>query len=149
MQHLFRGSVTILVCSLLATWATAVEPTPKALRAAADRLRPLYEPSPKTDWIERHPEERGQTFDQYLVSRANRPSGKRTTLYIQPLGEFTKLQDKAVAATASYLQVFYGLPVKRLPHLPLDDVPAYARRVHPKWGDQQILCAYLLLPSSS
>jgi archaemetzincin len=148
MRHRSRYlhvAVMVFTTALLGASAAAAEPMPpKALRAAADRLRPLYSPSPKTDWIERHPEERGQTFEQYIASRPNRPSAKRNTLYIQPLGEFTAIQDKAVAATASYLGLFYGLPVQRLPNLPLDDVPAYARRVHPRWGDKQILCAYVL-----
>lgn len=79
-----------------------------------------------------------------MAGRSNRPTAKRTTLYIQPLGEFSTAQDKAIAATAEYLHAFYGLPVKRLPPSPLDNVPPWARREHPRTGDKQVLCVYLL-----
>jgi archaemetzincin len=138
------ASGLVVLSVLLGVGASAAAPTTQSLRAATERLKPLYSPAPKTDWIERHPEERGQTFEEYLASRPNRPTAQRNTIFIQPLGEFTAAQDKAVAATAAYLRVFYGLPVKRLPSESLDGAPAYARRVHPRWGDKQILCAYVL-----
>src|SRR5687768_15170785 len=121
-----RIALLAVVLSLIGGAAQAVDPRLQVFREEADRLRPLFTPRPKTNWIEKHSEERGQTFDQYLMGRTNRPTAKRTTLYLQPLGDFTADQDKAVGATVEYLHAFYGLPVKRLPLVPLNDVPPWA-----------------------
>ena len=95
------------------------------------------------DWLAEHPED-GQTFDQYLASRPNRPTAERTTLYIQPIGDFTKAQEPLVKDTAEILRIHFGVPVKVLDALPDAAIPDRARRTHPKWGMKQFLSAYIL-----
>ncbi|MBX6313191.1 MAG: hypothetical protein IRY99_09795 [Isosphaeraceae bacterium] len=117
-----------------------------AIRAAGDKIRPLHAPKSKPgpgDWLAQHPEP-GQTFDQYRASAPNRPTAQRTTIYLQPLGDFDPVQSRIIAATADLLGRFYNVPVKTLGAIGLDQIPPRARRVHPDWGDQQILTTYVL-----
>ena len=95
------------------------------------------------EWLAAH-KEPGQTFDQYLRSNPNRPGGALTTIYIQPLGELDDTQQQLIEATADLLGSFYGVPVKTLDKIGMDLIPAKARRVHPSWGDKQILTTYVL-----
>lgn len=123
----------------------AAEPLAE-IRTMAKRLRPLHKPKTKPkpcEWLAQH-DEPGQTFDQYVVSKPNRPNSRQTTLYIQPLGDFDKTQEKLVSDTAELMSRFYGLPTKVREPLGLDVIPASARRVHPSWGDRQILTTYVL-----
>jgi archaemetzincin len=115
------------------------------LREAAARIKPLHsakKPPQPGDWLLSHHED-GQTFDEYLISRPNRPTAELTTLYVQPLGDFTPAQSKLIDDTADGMGWFFGLPVKRLQPLGLDVIPAEARRTHPQWGDKQILTTYV------
>src|SRR5688500_6665855 len=53
-----------------------------AIRAAAIKIKPLHRPKgpPQPgDWLAEH-EEPGQTFDQYIRSKPNRPTAKRTKI---------------------------------------------------------------------
>lgn len=95
------------------------------------------------DWLVRH-KEPGQSFDEYLRCRPVLPTGKRRVLYVQPLGRFTDTQRKVVKLTAEFMGLHFNLPVKVLKDLPLSVIPAKARRVHPRWGDKQILTSYVL-----
>src|SRR5262249_23679203 len=49
-----------------------------------------------------------------------------------------------IAATAEMLGRFYGVPVRVLYPIGLDQIPTSARRTHPTWGDQQVLSTYVL-----
>lgn len=83
----------------------------------------LFEPmtAPKRgDWLSEHPE-KGQTFDQFVGSRPEKPDARRSTIYLVPFGEFDpewspKLSDLEQCASA-----FFQLPVKSLPPQPLDE----------------------------
>ncbi len=120
--------------------------TAPAILEAMAKLRPLHsrmgEPQ-GGDWLLSHPES-GQTFAEYLHGRPNIPDAKRRTLYIQPLGEFSKGQRKVIDLAADFIGRFYGLPVKMLKDLPLTVIPDKARRAHPTSGDKQILSTYVL-----
>lgn len=119
---------------------------PAPLRAAAEKVEPLHRMKAKPragDWLSAH-REPGQTFVQYLVSKPNRPTRRRTTLYVQPLGAFTEAQDALVVDATDYLGRFYGMPVKRRTPIGLHVIPGKARRVHPEWGGEQILSTYVL-----
>lgn len=110
------------------------------VRTAGEELRSLQTKMPiprKGDWVLDHPEA-GQTFDEYLRSNPNRPQGKRTTLYVQPLGEFKGREKKALDRTAELLAIFYNLPVKTLEPINLKILPDSARRIHPSWGVYQV-----------
>lgn len=103
---------------------------------------PLGEPRPG-DWLARH-DEPGQTFVQYLKAKPVTPTGRRTVIYVQPLGEFTTAQRKIVTRSAEYLSLYFTRPVKTLEALPLETIPESARRVHPSWGMPQVLTTYVL-----
>lgn len=109
-------------------------------------LSPLHQrlgkPKPG-DWLARF-KEPGQTFRQYYNCNPTVPTKIRNTLYIQPIGDFTKPQMKIITLTTRYLGIFYDVPVKTLTTLPLSAIPASARRQHPSWGMDQILSTYVL-----
>ena len=136
----------------IGTAVTAQDATPapapklEELRSAEAALRPLMKaktPPRDGDWLAEHPEE-GQTFAQYGASRPNRPTAKRTTLYIQPIGEFTKPQEQLVRDTAELMEIAFGVPVKTLAPLADTAIPASARRTHPTQKVKQFLSTYIL-----
>jgi len=104
--------------------------------------RKLSRPQPG-DWLWVHAE-RGQTFAEYVGGDPVRPDRRRRVIYVQPLGEFTSTQRKIITLTAEFMEVYFGLPVKTREDLPLEVIPAKARRTHPSWGDKQILSTYVL-----
>jgi archaemetzincin len=116
------------------------------LPARFKRLLPLHErlgkPQPG-DWLDQHPEP-GQTYREYVDGRPVRPTKQRNVIYIQPLGEFTGTQRKIVNLTAEFMGSYFELPVKIQKDLPLSIIPKEAKRVHPNWGDKQILSTYVL-----
>ena len=118
----------------------------KRLRPTIRQLRPLHRklgrPQPG-DWLATH-KEAGQTFSQYLRSLPVTPNGRRRVIYLQPLGRFTPTQDKIVKLTAEFLGLYFSRPVKTLSAQSGDRIPQRARRVHPQWGDKQILTTYVL-----
>jgi len=123
------------------------DPSVARLKAAIEAVKslhtPMGEPLPG-DWLTTYRED-GQTFDEYLRSKQTLPSGKRGVLYVQPLGAFNDTQRKVIALTAKYMEAFFNLPVKLQSEKPLPVIPERARRIHPTWGDQQILTDYLLM----
>jgi archaemetzincin len=111
-----------------------------SIREAGRALVPLHErkrPAQPGDWLARF-HESGQTFDEYLEARPNRPGKVWTTLYIQPLGPFDADQRRLLELTSDILGRFYGLPVKTLEPLGLEVLSARARRNHPTTGSPQI-----------
>ena len=120
----------------------------KRLAGQIEKLRPMHKklgrPQPG-DWLARPGvNEPGQTFAQYLTCRPVRPVGTRRVLYIQPLGEFSKTQQKIVDLNADFMGRYFNVSVKVSAPLPLGVIPARARRVHPSWGVKQILSTYVL-----
>jgi len=111
-----------------------------------DKLRPLHKkfgrPKPG-EWLFVH-REPGQTFQQYIASSPVVPDTERRIITIQPLGGFTKTQRRIVNLAADFMGRYFNLPVKVSEDLPDSIVPARARRVHPSWGDRQILTSYVL-----
>jgi len=154
---LFTGTAAVACFLLQAPFAPAARGRGGALQgpgseriapleAAIEKLRPLHKALGKPrpgDWLSIHPEP-GQTFREYIRSNPTRPTGKRRVIYIQPLGEFTPAQRKIVNLTADFLGRYFGLPAKVKDPLPLSLVPDSARRIHPTWGDRQILTTYVL-----
>jgi len=116
------------------------------IRTAGQAVRALHAlkvPPRPGDWLEQH-HEAGQTFDDYRASDPNRPTLERTTIYLQPLGEFDAAQSRLITATADLLGPFYGVPVKTLDRIGLDAIPGSAHRIHPTRGDHQVLASYVL-----
>jgi len=147
------GVLAVSVC-IWQLWAEDSGPSTPADRARAKgletvtikKLTPLHtklgKPKPG-DWLDRH-RESGQTFRQYLFSRPVRPIGKRSVIYVQPLGKFTASQRKTVRLTAEFMGMYFNTKVVIRKDLPLSLIPAKARRTHPSWGVKQILTTYVL-----
>jgi archaemetzincin len=84
------------------------------------------------DWLDRFPEP-GQTFEQYERSRPNRPTSRRRTIYLLPIGQFTEGQAPDVERLRRFTEIFFGLPAKVLPSQPLPERPTRPRR----WGGRR------------
>ncbi len=143
-----RGIVTasILVASFVMGAAPKHDQVVPVIRSAGLAIQPLHtvkRPTKPGEWLEKHPEP-GQSFAQYLTTNPNRPNEQRTTLYIQPLGDFDPEQRRLLGATDELLRVFYGVPVKKLERIDLEVFPAQSRRVHPTGGQHQILTRSIL-----
>ncbi len=142
--------IWLLAILMIVTVAAVSQPEPpgreKQIRNAMEKLRPLHRrlgrPRPG-DWLDQHPEP-GQTFSQYVASDPVVPTGKRRVIYVQPLGDFSRTQREIISLTADFMGRYFGLPVNVREDIPLSAVPAAARRVHPSWGDPQILTTYVL-----
>lgn len=125
-------------------WAPAGKPPElDEVRSTGAKIRPLFSkkraPRPG-DWLAQHRED-GQTFEQYLRADPNRPTARRAVLYIQPIGDFSPVQQKLIEHTADAMGRFFGLPVKTLKPIGLDVVPASARRTR---AQPQILSTWVL-----
>jgi len=121
-------------------------PNVAKLQAQAERITPLHRKMSKPqpgDWLAEH-KEAGQTFQQYLRSRKRPLRDEYTTLYIQPFGKFTPTQTRLVKATSEFLGCFFGVSVKQLPTLALDDLTADEQRVTGKKQHRQLLTHYFL-----
>jgi archaemetzincin len=125
---------------------TLQNPEVDRLRTLSQRLAPLHQklrkPGPD-DWLAKHTE-LGQTFHQYLVDHREPLRDRYETMYVQPLGEFTPTQRRLLDLTADFLGRFYACPVTVLDPVPLDNVPASARRFLESRGSEQFLTSYLL-----
>jgi archaemetzincin len=147
----FPISVSLAIAVTFAFLAGVNSPTHGAdspvlsqLRVAAEKIAPLHQkkqPPGADDWLTSHPE-RGQTFEQYRHTNPNRPTKIRTTLYVQPIGEFTVAQKQLVGDTAELLSRFYHVRTKVLDAIGLDVIPGEARRSSP--DGPQILTTYVL-----
>jgi archaemetzincin len=120
--------------------------SPEAIKVLQEKLRPLHQklgkPGP-SDWLAGH-QEAGQTFGQYVSGDPVTLQGKRSVLYVQPLGGFTAGQRKIVNLAAEFVGLFHGCQVKVQEDLALSVIPAEARRTHPTWGVKQVLSTYVL-----
>ena len=110
------------------------------------KLLPLHKkvgPPEPGDWLTEHFEP-GQTYWEYVHGQPVKPEGQRRVIYVQPLGTFTQTQRKIVGLAAEYMGLYFGLPTRLRESLPLNLIPAKARRKHPSWGIDQILSTYVL-----
>jgi len=117
-----------------------------AIRSASRAVAPLHDAigtTQKGDWLDEH-EEPGQSFEKYRRSDPLRPTKLRTTMYLQPLGDFDPMRAAAIEATAELLGDFYGVPVRMLERMDLAWVPSQARRLHPYSGVEQVLTKFVL-----
>jgi archaemetzincin len=93
------------------------------LERVRDALVPFYEPMrvQEGDWLKSQPEP-GETFEEYIATKPTLPTETRKTIYIQPIGTFTKEQLTAIDQAADYMRAFYNLPVKLQKEMPLGKV---------------------------
>ncbi len=118
----------------------------RRLRVAIQRLEPLtakLAPPQPGDWLTVH-FEGGQTFDQYLGWPPILARGERHVIYIQPLGNFSAGHRTIFDLTVEYLGAFFGVAVRVREEVPIAMVPQEAQRVHPEFGDHQILTTWVL-----
>lgn len=97
----------------------------------------------KGDWLEKVPEA-GETFEEYLKNKPILPTAEKRTIYIQPIGKFSDKQRKVLLLTASYMRVFYNLPVQLKPEKPMGNVPPKLTRKNQYSGQRQIETTYFL-----
>jgi archaemetzincin len=150
MREYSLAALTLALTTLVGHSVGAAEKPDAArerqLQALIAKLKPLHTPLAKPrpgEWLDKH-KEAGQTFAQYLQSRPVTPTGRRNTIYVQPLGEFDETQREIVKLTADFLGRYFQRPVKVQKDLPLSVIPDEARRRHPTWGMDQILSTYVL-----
>jgi len=85
----------------------------------------MFSPMPapgSSDWLIDHPES-GQMFKEYITERGN-PLSKnqnRQTIYLVPMGEWTKEQDSFLASLVEYVEAFYCLPVVMMKPISIKD----------------------------
>jgi archaemetzincin len=139
-----------LLCSGLFTAAGIIafvlagEPGPADEPAPVEvKLRPLTQKLEKSEWLENHSERR-QTFRQYRDSDPVRWTKDRGVVYLCLIGDFGEEQQRVLDITREYMMVFFDVPVKVRKTIPLKDIPARATRVHPQWGDRQVLTTHVL-----
>jgi archaemetzincin len=117
-----------------------------AIQSAGAAIAPLHDPIQpprKGDWLYEY-DEPGQTFQEYRESDPVLPTYDRTTLYVQPLGDFEPAHAAAIIATADLLGRFYSVPVRVLDRMDSKVVPQWARRRNPISGDEQVLTRFVL-----
>lgn len=117
-----------------------------AIQSAGAAVAPLHHPirAPrKGDWLYEY-DEPGQTFNEYRGIDPVLPTCDRTTLYVQPLGDFEPTIADSIEATADMLGRFYSVPVRVLDRMDSTTVPNWARRQNPVSGDGQILTRIVL-----
>jgi archaemetzincin len=93
------------------------------------------------DWLYSR-KEKGQTFEQYFLSKHIVPTKEANIIYIRPIGNLNALQKKQIALLNEYLEIYFQLKTKTLEPISNDVVPNSARRM--SYGHQQLLAGYLL-----
>jgi len=138
---LFGIAYSLLLCVRHQAEAAVEEPLP----AEFARLLPLHAKLAKPesgDWLDAH-FELGQSYQQYLRCCPVR-ADQRRTIYVQPLGEMNPTEKEIVDLAAEFMGIYYQLPVKTQDNLPLDTVPAEARRARDEPSGEQMLTTYVL-----
>ena len=107
----------------------------KALEPGTD-FEPIPIPKPG-DWLAVH-RETGQTFDEFVTSKPNRPGNVRSKIYLQPLGEFPKGQIPLVEMLRRYAGAYFATEVQVLAPLALSG-NNITTRTNPFTRDRQIL----------
>jgi archaemetzincin len=119
--------------ALLRDWANRTAALDQAKRRAG-----------RNGWMAAHPEEGAQTFMQFYSAALPAPSATRTTIYVQPWGDFTPLQWRIVELTGEMIETFYGLSVKVLERRALSELPAFAvQKPHAGEPDRYLAAPFL------
>lgn len=158
MKRLLRSllaSVVVAVCGLLVLAFTTpnatqrkqaigslanVDPAKRAAFVDHGEFEAKKPPGGR-DWLAQH-EEKGQTYDQFLRARPNRPDSIRKTLYVLPLGAFDKEKSPSLDTLQTFMQAYYHpMTVKVLKEVPAERVPAKRRMHHgnAQWNTLEIL----------
>src|SRR5207245_7971479 len=98
-------------------------------------FEPMLKPGPN-DWLANHPE-KGQTFDDFVRSRPNKPDARHSTIYLQPLGTFD------LGPLKEFTEAFFMMPVVVQPPLDLESAHMTSR-TNPYSGQRQLLTTDIL-----
>jgi len=116
----------------------------KKIKHTCSKLRSLHKPFVVGSWASGPGrDEKNQSFQTYTSIDPIRPNKTLKSIYIQPLGPFSKVEDKLLRLTAEFVSLYFSTPVKIRKGWPLSILPARAKRVHPSWGVKQILTTYI------
>jgi len=124
--------------------AGPVSGLPETLRHALDPrddFQPIAKPG-SADWLAHHAET-GQTFEQFLRARPNRPDKHRRTLYLLPLGNFGQGDALPLDELVRFTAVFFAGEARGLPPLDITRLRVASRR-NPSTGQLQLLTSDLL-----
>ncbi len=122
----------------------STEGLPATLKKAldpGDDFAPVPAPGPH-DWLAAHPEP-GQSFEQFVGSRPNRPDKKRSAIYLQPLGEFRQGSAPPLEVLREYAAACFAMDVRVLPRLDLGTARITTRR-NPTTHNRQLLTTDIL-----
>lgn len=118
-----------------------LEETLRKALEVGDDFEPI--PVPKRgDWLAEH-KEYGQTFDEFVKSKPNRPDKIRNKIYLQPLGDFPKGQISLLDTLKDYSSAYFAMEVKTLPFLNIKK-NNLTTRTNPYTGNRQILSSDIL-----
>ena len=107
----------------------------------ADSFEPIPEHGPG-DWLAVH-EVTGQTFQQFVESKPNKPTKKRNKIYLQPLGEFSDGSGPSLERLRQFTAAFFDMPVEVADPVDLDGANVTSR-VNPQTGKTQLLTTDML-----
>ena len=78
------------------------------------------------DWLAEHPEP-GQTYDQFVAARYQRPTAERRTIYVLQIGALDRRRASALPVLIEFLEAYFQLPVKVMRPVEADDLGARSR----------------------
>jgi archaemetzincin len=116
-----------------------------ALNPGTD-FEPIPPPKPG-DWLAAHPEP-GQTFEEFIRSRPNRPDQTRNQIYLYPWGDFPPEGGPPVEFLKEYAEVFFGMGTRILGPKNGGN-PRFTTRINPFTKKLQILSTDVLTYLSS
>ena len=116
-------------------------PLQRAFAPDAGSFDPIPNPGPN-DWLAVH-DEPGQTFDEFKMSRPNRPTQSRRIIYLQPLGDFAPERSPSIDRLREFAAAFFAVEVKALLPISIQSSKFQTRR-NPVTGNQQILTGDVL-----
>lgn len=101
-----------------------------------DDFAPIKLPGPR-DWLTMH-SEKGQSFEEYRVSGANKPDDTHRIIYLLPIGDFDDETSPVLSEVRAYAAAFFQMEVKLLPaYLPHE--LEFEPRQNPHDGQRQLL----------
>jgi archaemetzincin len=102
---------------------------------------PIPPPKPG-DWLAAHSEP-GQSFEEFIGSKPNRPDQTRNQIYLYPLGDFPPDKSPPVEFLKEYAEVFFGMEAQILGPK-AGGTPRFTTRSNPFTKKSQILSTDVL-----
>jgi archaemetzincin len=132
------GAVSIL---FLLMACSRPGPPPKGAFEPVEDFEPLKAPE-AGEWLAMF-QEPGQTFEQFVRAKPNRPDGRRHKIYLQPLGEFPPGAGPSFDKLREFTEAFFQMDVVVRPPLDLSGAGITSRKNWPM-GHQQLRTGDLL-----